>query len=114
MNRTSLHGTRIGRLIASTLLTGGIITSIVAAQTTQPAADKSFPVQIAVDLGAKIGPYKPIHRFYGADEPNYAYMPHGMRLLGEIGKTSPDAPVYFRAHSLFCTGDGTPAFKWGS
>jgi xylan 1,4-beta-xylosidase len=56
---------------------------------------------------------KPIWRFFGADEPNYATMKDGRRLLSELGSLRP-REVYFRAHNLLCTGDGTPAFKWGS
>jgi xylan 1,4-beta-xylosidase len=84
------------------------------AEPTAPPATPPIAVAIDIDLNTKLGPWKPVHRFYGADEPNYAYMPAGKRLLGELGKTSPDAPVYFRTHNLFTTGDGTPALKWGS
>lgn len=84
-------------------------------------AESPREVSIDIDLSKTLGPWNPIHRFYGCDEPNYAYMPHGKRLLEELGKTSPDAkgspsqaPVYFRTHNLFTTGDGTPHLKWGS
>ena len=73
----------------------------------------SFPVSISVDASRPLGPLHPIHRFFGADEPNYAYMKDGRRLLAELGQLGPDQ-VYFRAHSLLVTGDGTPALKWGS
>jgi xylan 1,4-beta-xylosidase len=78
-----------------------------------PAFAEPFPVAIKVDASESLGPLKPIWRFFGADEPNYATMPHGSKLIGELGELKPDA-VYFRAHSLMCTGDGTPALKWGS
>lgn len=70
-------------------------------------------VSIHVDAGDELGPFEPIHRFFGADEPNYAYMPDGERLLGEIGRLG-EAQTYFRAHNLMTSGDGTPALKWGS
>jgi xylan 1,4-beta-xylosidase len=35
------------------------------------------------------------------------------KLIAELGELRPDR-VYFRAHNLLCTGDGTPALKWGS
>lgn len=79
----------------------------------QPA-HPAFAVEIKVDVSKPVAPFKPVHRFYGCDEPNYAYLPAGQRLLTELGKTSPSAPVYFRTHNLFTTGDGTPALKWGS
>ena len=68
---------------------------------------------IRVDAGQSWGELHPIWRFFGADEPNYATMPHGSKLIGELGQMKPKQ-VYFRAHSLLCTGDGTPALKWGS
>ncbi len=55
----------------------------------------------------------PIWAWFGYDEPNYTYMKDGKKLLSEIAKLSP-VPVYVRAHCLLCTGDGTPALKWGS
>ncbi len=77
------------------------------------AADTSFPVTISVDAAKPIGELKPLWRFFGADEPNYAYMKDGRKLLGQLGELRPGA-VYFRAHNLLTTGDGTPALKWGS
>ena len=79
----------------------------------QPTNPDAFHVTIRVDAASSIGVLKPIWRFFGADEPNYIYMPNGRRLLGELGKLSP-RNVYFRAHNLLCSGDGTPALKWGS
>ncbi len=74
---------------------------------------ESLPVTIRVDASKPQGPLKPIWRFFGADEPNYAYMKHGKKLLGELGELSPKR-VYFRTHNLLTSGDGTPALKWGS
>ena len=56
---------------------------------------------------------RPIWRFFGADEPNYATMKDGRKLIGELGALRPKQ-VYFRTHNLLNTGDGTPALKWGS
>ena len=77
------------------------------------AADTTFPVTIRVDAAKSFGELKPIYRFFGADEPNYATMPHGRKLLADLGALAPHQ-VYFRAHNLLTTGDGTPALKWGS
>jgi xylan 1,4-beta-xylosidase len=78
------------------------------------AADPGgFPVAIQVDAARPVGPLRPIWRFFGADEPNYATMKDGRKLLGELGALKPKQ-VYFRAHNLLNTGDGTPAYKWGS
>jgi xylan 1,4-beta-xylosidase len=74
---------------------------------------ETFPVKIEVDAARPAGPLKPIWRFFGADEPNYAYMKDGKKLLGELGELKPKE-VYFRTHSLLVTGEGTHALKWGS
>src|SRR5215475_13537700 len=71
------------------------------------------PVTIRVDGDVRIGPYKPIFSYFGYDEPNYTYMKHGRKLVGELAQLSA-VPVHIRSHSLLCTGDGTPALKWGS
>jgi xylan 1,4-beta-xylosidase len=77
------------------------------------AAAQSFPVSISVDAANPTGPLRQIWRFFGADEPNYATMPHGKKLIGELGEMLPKQ-VFFRTHNLMCTGDGTPELKWGS
>jgi len=71
------------------------------------------PVTIRVDGDVRIGPYKPIYSYFGYDEPNYTYMKHGRKLVGELAQLSA-VPVHIRAHSLLVTGDGTPGLKWGS
>jgi xylan 1,4-beta-xylosidase len=78
-----------------------------------PAAENSFPVSVRVDAAAPGPPLNPIWRFFGADEPNYATMKHGKKLIAELGELAPKQ-VYFRAHNLLTSGDGTPALKWGS
>jgi xylan 1,4-beta-xylosidase len=80
-----------------------------------PAAESSpsFPVVIRVDATRTEGTLKPIWRFFGADEPNYATMKDGRKLLRELGALG-SGQVCFRAHNLLNSGDGTPAFKWGS
>jgi xylan 1,4-beta-xylosidase len=80
---------------------------------TPALADDSFAVKIRVDVAKTHGELKPIWRFFGADEPNYAYMKDGKVLLSQLGEMRPKE-VYFRAHNLLTSGDGTPALKWGS
>jgi len=77
------------------------------------AADPAFPVRVTVDPARAVAPLPPIWRFFGADEPNYATKPNGEKLLLELGALRP-GQVYFRAHNLLTTGDGTPSLKWGS
>jgi len=90
-----------------------ILATLISAVTSRDAAADEFPVTIRVDAAKSTGELKPIWRFFGADEPNYAYMKHGRKLLGELGELRRDA-VYFRTHNLLNSGDGTPALKWGS
>jgi xylan 1,4-beta-xylosidase len=72
-----------------------------------------FPVSITVDTNRLLKPLHPIYRFFGADEPNYAYMKDGEKLLRKLGDLGSDQ-VYFRAHNLLTTGKGVHALKWGS
>lgn len=81
--------------------------------SVQAQETPAFPVAIKVDVSKPLGELRPIWRYFGADEPNYAYMKDGKKLLKELGEMSPKN-VYFRAHNLLTTGDGTPALKWGS
>jgi xylan 1,4-beta-xylosidase len=93
---------------AATLLAAGL-----AAPAQAPPAAAPFPVRVSVDAAARVGPLVPIWRFFGADEPNYATMKDGRRLLSDLGELSP-GEIRFRAHNLLTSGDGTPALKWGS
>jgi xylan 1,4-beta-xylosidase len=71
------------------------------------------PVIIRVDAAHPKGELRPVWRFFGADEPNYAYMKDGRKLLGKLGRLGSQT-AYFRTHNLLTSGDGTPALKWGS
>src|SRR5262245_46798255 len=73
----------------------------------------AIPVTIRVDAGRPQGDLAPVWRFFGADEPNYATMKDGRKLLAALGELRP-REVYFRTHNLLTSGDGTPALKWGS
>ena len=77
----------------------------------EPAA--TFPVTITVDATRPGPELAPIWRFFGADEANYACLPNGRQLLGELGQLAPQQ-VYFRCHHLLTSGDGDYALKWGS
>lgn len=105
MHRVAMHQQRTLTSLAMLCL------GLVAATTMRAAV--SFPVAIRVDAAAPRGDLRPIWRFFGADEPNYAYMTNGQKLLGELGELAPKQ-VFFRAHNLLTSGDGTPALKWGS
>jgi len=70
-------------------------------------------VTIRVDASTAQGRLRPVWSYFGYDEPNYTYMPHGRELISELVALSA-TPVYIRTHNLLTTGDGTPALKWGS
>ncbi|HVY69636.1 MAG TPA: beta-xylosidase, partial [Verrucomicrobiae bacterium] len=89
-----------------------VINNTAFAAETKDAGD-SLPVTIRVDAARPQGELKPIWRFFGADEPNYATMKDGRKLIAELGAMRP-GQVYFRTHNLLTSGDGTPALKWGS
>ena len=70
-------------------------------------------VTIRVNAAETVGAFHPIYAYFGNDEPNYAYLENGRKLVAELGALSP-APVYIRTHFMLATGDGTPGLKWGS
>lgn len=72
------------------------------------------PVSIQVDINKVKGKMEPVWAWFGCDEPNYAYMKDGKKLLTELGQIKPSVPIYFRAHNMLTTGDGSASFKWGS
>jgi xylan 1,4-beta-xylosidase len=106
-----LRAFRTGRTVAT--LTPTLAVLLVSTSGAALGAQAPFPVTIRVDASRPIGELKPIWRFFGADEPNYATMKDGRKLIGELGALRPKQ-VYFRTHNLLNTGDGTPALKWGS
>ena len=108
LNRSRRRAAGISAVI---LAAAALVTAGAAPQA--PAGSPPFAVSIRVDASKPTGPLKQIWRFFGADEPNYAYMPTGTKLIADEGKLAPKR-VYFRAHNLLTTGDGTPALKWGS
>ena len=81
--------------------------------TAALAETNSFPVIIRVDASRTWGELRPVWRFFGADEPNYAGLKDGRKLMAELGGLRPQT-VFFRTHNLLTSGDGTPALKWGS
>jgi xylan 1,4-beta-xylosidase len=86
---------------------------VIGLLATPAASVAAFPVTVRIDAAQPAGALPPIWRFFGADEPNYATRPDGEKLLTQLGSLRP-GQVYFRAHNLMTTGDGTPDFKWGS
>jgi xylan 1,4-beta-xylosidase len=91
----------------------GLVTPLALIAVPVAIQADSFPVVLRVDAARPGQELRPIWRFFGADEPNYAYMKNGQKLLAELGELRPQA-VYFRTHNLLTSGDGTPALKWGS
>ena len=94
-------------------MSGSSLSAFLFAQKMNSIQTETFPVKIRVDASQVKGPMRPVWRMFGADEPNFAYMKDGKKLLAELGQLRPRA-VYFRTHNLLTSGDGTPALKWGS
>lgn len=76
-------------------------------------AQEANKTTIQIDLNKKTGEMTTMWAWFGADEPNYAYMKDGKKLLTELSQLSP-VPVYFRAHNLLTSGHDTLTMKWGS
>ena len=118
--RVALRRALFSSIAALAAAAGGAAGSAAAESTAAappPSVPRStaapFPVSIHIDGTRRLGELKPVWRFFGADEPNYATMKDGRRLLATLGELRP-RHVYFRAHNLLTSGDGTPALKWGS
>lgn len=73
-----------------------------------------FPVRVNINHSRRLGPLRPIYRFFGTDEINYVYMEDGKKLLSKLGQLGGNDRIFFRAHQLFNTGEGVRALKWGS
>jgi xylan 1,4-beta-xylosidase len=69
---------------------------------------------IQVDFAKPVGEMTPIWAWFGNDEPNYAYMKDGVKLLTQLSQLAKPVPVYVRVHNLMTSGDGEAALKWGS
>ena len=63
---------------------GAAVAALVLAMLSTPAAWQDTPVDIRVDTRVAVGPFKPVWAWFGNDEPNYAYMSDGQKLLGEL------------------------------
>src|SRR5690242_9302684 len=88
-----------------------LLAVILPAATLSPQEN---PTQVSIEVRADQpkGTLPPIWNYFGYDEPNFTYAPHGQKLLAELAALSP-APVYIRTHNLFTTGDGSASLKWG-
>ena len=51
--------------------------------------DQTQRVSIRVDTKQTQGPLRPIHSYFGYDEPNYTYMKDGKKLLSQLAAASP-------------------------
>ena len=82
------------------------------------AAGVLSQVTISVDASQSLGEWTAVNRFFGCDEPNYAYYPKGKALMKEIGALSKNTQTFFRTHNLLTTGNstyvGVPGLKFGS
>ena len=101
------------RFMAPALILAGMLLAPARSSVGPTDPPAGFPVTIQVDAAKTKGVLHPAWRFFGADEPNYATMKDGQKLIAELGRLRPRS-VYFRTHNLLTSGDGTPALKWGS
>ena len=86
---------------------------VKAGSTPQTAAPQpDFAVTMIVDRAKVKGDMKPFYRFFGADEPNYAYMKDGLKLLGDIGGLGPAQPTLRAQHAHHRRRHA--GLKWGS
>ncbi|HEY1054794.1 MAG TPA: beta-xylosidase [Emticicia sp.] len=92
------------------ILTGFLVLFSFIGFAQSTSSEKTL---IQVDFNKKIGDMTTMWAWFGADEPNYAYMKDGKKLLSELSAMSP-VPVYFRAHNLLTSGHDTLTLKWGS
>ena len=99
--------------MAPAVIMGGMLLAPARSSVGPAEGPAGFPVTIQVDASKTKGILHPAWRFFGADEPNYATMKDGQKLIAELGRLRPRS-VYFRTHNLLTSGDGTPALKWGS
>ncbi|MFZ0632127.1 MAG: beta-xylosidase [Acidobacteriaceae bacterium] len=83
-----------------------------AAQTAASLTGNQ-PVQVQVNLNARMGAFPPIYAWFGYDEANDTTMPHGRELLRELHDLSP-VPVHIRVHHLLTSGDGKAELKFSS
>ena len=95
--------------LAARALFSSLLFSFTALAQNPPTATVTIQVHAAQPTGS----YSPIWNYFGADEPNYTYAANGKQLLTELGHLG-SAPVYFRTHNLFTTGNGDSSLKWGS
>src|ERR1700709_754711 len=99
--------TRIGMMCrAASMAIAGLIVQSAGAQTPGAAAEAPIPVSVEIDAARSEGALPPAWRFFGADEPNYATMKDGRKLMGHLGELK-RGDVFFRTHNLLNTGDGT-------
>jgi xylan 1,4-beta-xylosidase len=80
-------------LLLAILLSGSAVPSTAPAD---PVSAQPFPVSIRVDAGKSLGMLPKAWRFFGADEPNYAYLPDGRKLIGELGALAPSRVMEHR------------------
>lgn len=98
-----------GVLVRIFLLCAALFLPTEASRAQQPPAT----ITISVQYDQPDGTFTPAWNYFGYDEPNYTYAPHGQKLLGELNRLSP-VPVFVRVHNLLTTGDGSASLKWGS
>src|SRR5262245_62847572 len=96
--------------LKATGLAAGALCLDAAVRADEPRKERAVAIRVRADQPG--GELRPIWRFFGADEPNYAYMKDGEQLLRELGRLGPPQ-THFRTHNLLASGDGTPDLTGG-
>ena len=86
---------------AALILNGGLLAGAISSFSADTNAP--FSVAITVDAAKPAGELTPIWRFFGADEPNYAYMKDGKKLLVRT------RPAWRRSRFIFAAIICSPA-----
>ena len=105
----TLTGRTLTRDPIPILLAISIFNIIVATQTQADA----IPVTIQINAANSLTPWNPTWQYFGYDEADFTFMPHGQRLLSELGQIQ-GPQIFIRCHHLLTSGNGTPALKWDS
>ena len=68
---------------------GPLFAVVIGLLWNSSPASAQKTMEINVSAETRLGPWKPIWRYFGYDEPNYTYTANGRRLVSELTAASP-------------------------
>ncbi len=92
-NQPSRREFLAGSAVALAGITAGAFnlgSAIAPSEANAAKEQPDFPVSIRVDAAKTKGGLRPIWRFFGADEPNYATMKDGQKLMANWASSRPN------------------------